>query len=56
MQISAAIETRLVPWAVTLTTGERPRRPQVRPWGSLRPWPSSSSKQTQAPRSVALFL
>jgi hypothetical protein len=56
VQISAAIETRLVPAAVTRTTGVRPRRPQVRPLGGLRPWPASSSKQTQAPKSAAFFL
>jgi hypothetical protein len=53
---SAAIETRLLPWAVTFTTGVRPRRPQVRPLGGLRPWPDSSSKQSQAPRSAAVLL
>jgi hypothetical protein len=39
-----------------LTTGVRPRRPQVRPFGGLSPWPDSSSKQSQAPRSAAVFL
>ncbi len=53
--ISAAIETRLLPCAVTFTTGVRPRRPQVRPLGGLRPWPDSSSKQSQAPRSAAVL-
>jgi hypothetical protein len=39
---------------VTITTGVRPRRPQVRPLGGgLRPWPDSSWKQSQAPRSAA---
>jgi hypothetical protein len=37
VQISAAMETRLVPAAVTFTTGVQPRRPQVRPLGGLRP-------------------
>ncbi|MFE3269217.1 hypothetical protein [Streptomyces sp. NPDC059215] len=37
VQINAAIETRLVPAAVTFTSGVRPRRPQVRPLGGLRP-------------------
>ena len=32
------------------------RAPQVRPFGGLRPWPDSSSKQTQAPRSAAALL
>ena len=54
--ISAAIETRLLPCAVTFTTGVRPRRPQVRPLGGLRPWPDSSSKQSHAPRSAAVLL
>ena len=52
---SAATETRLLPCAVTFTTGVRPRRPQVRPLGGLRPWPDSSSKQSQAPRSAAVL-
>jgi hypothetical protein len=42
--------------AVTFTTGVRPRRPRVRPFGGLRPWPDSSSKQSQAPRSAAVLL
>ena len=54
--ITAATETRLLPWAVTLTTGVWPRRPQVRPFGGLRPGPDSSSKQSQAPRSAAVLL
>ena len=36
VQISAAMETRLVPAAVTFTTGVRPPRPQVRPLDGLR--------------------
>ena len=32
-----------------------PPRPQVRPMGSLRLWPDSSSKQSQAPRSAAVL-
>jgi len=35
--ISAASETRLLLAPVTLTTGARPRRPQVRPFGGLKP-------------------
>src|ERR1700758_72978 len=46
----------LAAWAVTFTTGVRPRRPQVRPFGGFRPWPDSSSKQSQAPRSAAVLL
>src|SRR6266513_2408129 len=38
---------------VTFTTGVWPRRPQVRPLGGLKPWPDSSSKTSQAPRSAA---
>lgn len=37
VQISAAVETRLAPAAVTRTTGVWPRRPQVRPLSGLRP-------------------
>src|SRR5947207_9594219 len=55
MAISAASETRLLLPPVTLTTGVWPRRPQVRPFGGLRPWPDSSSKQSQAPRSAAVL-
>ena len=32
------------------------RRPQVRPLGGLSPWPDSSSRQSQAPRSAAVLL
>jgi len=39
-----------------LISAARPRRPQVRPLGGLRPWPDSSSKQSQAPRSAAALL
>lgn len=44
-----------MPAAVTRTTGARPRRPQVRPLGGLRRWPATSSKQSQVPKSAALF-
>ena len=54
--ISAATETRLLPCAVTVTTGVRPRRPLVRPFGGLSSWPDSSSEQSQAPRSAAVFI
>jgi HAD superfamily hydrolase (TIGR01549 family) len=47
--ISAASDTRLLLPPVTVTTGVRPRRPQVRPFGGLSPWPDSSSKHSQAP-------
>ena len=56
MAISAAREIRLLLPPVTVTTGVLPRRPQVRPFGGLRPWPDSSSKQSQAPRSAAALL
>jgi len=52
----AAIETRILPCAVTFTTGVRRRRPWCGPLGGLRPWPDSSSKQSQAPRSAAVPL
>jgi hypothetical protein len=35
--------------------GSMARRPQVRPFGGLRPWPDSSSQQSQAPRSAAVL-
>jgi hypothetical protein len=41
---------------VIVTTGVTPRRPQVRPLGGLKPWPDSSSKTSQAPRSAAVLL
>src|SRR6266436_9749241 len=53
--MSAASDTRLLLPPVTFTTGVWPRRPQVRPLGGLSPWPDSSSKQSQAPRSAAVF-
>src|SRR6185369_3203483 len=49
-------DTRVSCPPVTFTTGVRPRRPQVRPLGGLRPWPDSSWKQSQAPRSAAVLL
>src|SRR3954470_6114868 len=55
MATSAATDSRGALWAVTCTTGVRPRRPQVRPFGGLSPWPDSSSKISQAPRSAAVF-
>ena len=54
--ISAASDTRVSWPPVTVTTGVWPRRPQVRPFGGLRPWPDSSSQQSQAPRSAAVLL
>jgi hypothetical protein len=54
--ISAASDTRVLWPPVTVTTGVWPRRPQVRPFGGLRPWPDSSSKTSQAPRSAAVLL
>ena len=54
--ISAASDTRLLLPPVTVTTGVVPRRPQVRPFGGLKPWPDSSSKTSQAPRSAAVLL
>jgi hypothetical protein len=56
MAISAASETRVSCPPVTVTTGVWPRRPQVRPFGGLSPWPDSSSQQSQAPRSAAVLL
>src|SRR4051812_6383745 len=56
MATSAATDSRGAFWAVTRTTGVRPRRPQVRPVGGLSPWPDSSSKTSQAPRSAAVLL
>src|SRR3954454_7579134 len=56
MATSAATDSRGAFWAVTCTTGVRPRRPQVRPLGGLSPWPDSSSKISQAPRSAAVVL
>ena len=49
LQISAASEMRVLCAPVTFTTRVWPRRPQVRPLGGLKPWPDSSSKQSQAP-------
>src|SRR3954466_7283425 len=37
MATSAATDSRGAFWAVTRTTGVRPRRPQVRPFGGLEP-------------------
>src|SRR3954464_3896573 len=37
MATSAATDSRGAFWAVTCTTGVRPRRPQVRPFGGLEP-------------------
>src|SRR3954471_14098580 len=37
MATSAATDSRGAFWAVTRTTGVRPRRPQVRPLGGLEP-------------------
>src|SRR3954471_20144445 len=37
MATSAATDNRGAFWAVTCTTGVRPRRPQVRPFGGLEP-------------------
>src|SRR5260370_36676495 len=54
--ISAASDTRLLLPPVTVTTGVWPRRPQLRPFGGLKPWPDSSSKQVQAPRAAAVLL
>jgi hypothetical protein len=54
--ISAATEARLFLTPVTRTTGVWPRRPQVQPLGGLRPWPDSSSKTSQAPKSAAVLL
>jgi hypothetical protein len=51
-----ASDTRVSWPPVTVTTGVWPRRPQVRPFGGLRPWPDSSSRQSQAPRSAAVLL
>src|SRR5256885_340815 len=48
--------TRPPPAPRTRTTGRAPRGAQVRPFGGLRPWPASSSKQSQAPRSRAVLL
>ena len=56
MHNSAASETRLLLPPVTVTTGVLPRRPQVWPLGGLKPWPDSSSKTIQAPRSAAVLL
>src|SRR5262252_1582459 len=56
MQMSAARDTRALCAPVTFTTGVQPRRPQVRPFGGLKSWPDSSSKQSQAPRSAAVLL
>jgi len=53
--MSAASDTRRLPEPVTFTTGVVPRRPQVRPLGGLKPWPDSSSKTSQAPRSAAVL-
>src|SRR5207247_2141234 len=53
MHSSAASETRLLLPPVTVTSGVIPRRPQVRPFGGLEPWPDSSSKPTRAPRPAA---
>jgi hypothetical protein len=54
--MSAARDTRVLCAPVTVTTGVRPRRPQVRPFGGRKPWPDSSSKISQAPRSAAVLL
>src|SRR3954471_4210909 len=56
MATSAATDSRGAFWAVTCTTGVWPRWPQVRPFGGLSPWPDSSSKTSQAPRSAAVVL
>src|SRR3954465_6922018 len=37
MATTAATDSRGAFWAVTRTTGVRPRRPQVRPFGGLEP-------------------
>jgi hypothetical protein len=37
MAMSTASETRLLAPPVTFTTGMQPRRPQVRPFGDLKP-------------------
>jgi hypothetical protein len=54
--MSAASEIRLLLPPVTVTTGVWPRGPQVRPFGGLKPWPDSFSKQIQAPKSAAVLL
>ena len=54
--MSASSDTRFLLPPVTRTTGVWPRWPQVRPFGGLKPWPDSSSKQSQAPRSAAVLL
>src|SRR3954465_5567951 len=56
MATSAATDSRGAFWAVTCTTGVWPRWPQLRPFGGLSPWPDSSSKTSQAPRSAAVLL
>jgi hypothetical protein len=54
--ISAASDTRVLGPPAARTTRVWPRRPQVRPLGGLRPWPDSSWKQSQAPRSAAALI
>src|SRR4051812_23071918 len=49
MATSAATDSRGAFWAVTCTTGVRPRRPQVRPVGGLSPCPDSSSIPARRP-------
>jgi hypothetical protein len=46
--MSAASDTRPLLPPVTVTTGVVPRRPQVRPFGGLKPCPDSSSNTSRA--------